>query len=828
VQTIHQLFEARVREQAAAIALVFEDQQLSYAELNARANQLAHGLRLHGVLPDDVVGLCVERSVEMVVGMLGVLKAGAAYLPLDPVLPPERLAWMVEDARPRLLLVQSGLMDRLPPTRPGRVALDQAELFASCPTEDPPPRAGGDHLAYVIYTSGSTGRPKGTLIHHRGSVNLAVAVGKALDMRPGMRVLQWASFNFDAAVCDVFTTLAAGACLVLGTRASVLPGPDLLQTLQRHGIEQITLTPSALAELPRQRLPQLKTLVVAGEQCDQALIAPWTGFCSVVNAYGPTEATVCATIYPCSADGQRHPPIGRPIANTQAYILDTRLHPVPIGVVGELCIGGEGLARGYLGRPDLTAERFMLNPFSEQPGARMYRTGDLARYLPDGRIEYVGRADKQVKLRGYRIELGEIEFALAQLPGVREAVVLARPAAGGTRLVACVAMEPKAAHDAAALCAGLQRSLPDYMVPAHFVLLERLPVNANGKLDRQALEALPWSHDERAHTPPATPTEQRLAAVWAELLGRDRIGRDDGFFALGGHSLLAVRLVARIHETFGLALPLSQLFLSPSLAALAEAIDARAAPGRRVVPLRPGEPGRTPLWLIHPAGGTVFCYRLLVQALPPAWPVHALQSAEMAGLDDVAADFDSLCQGYVGEMLCTQPQGPFRLAGWSMGGAIALRCAELLERAGQAVDWVALFDTRRWTPGSAVPQSFEAFAAWAREHFDGTHGLGADRDDLAFLRQQHQVQQAHVRLMAGFEPGTVRAPLHVFTAQASVQGSEADAADPAGWLAHTANPGHSSAQVLAGSHESLMLIEANLARIAGVLGGVMPCTQPTQ
>ena len=832
VQAVHQLFEACAREHAEAVAVVFEEQRLSYAELNARANQLAHWLRAQGLQPDDVVGLCVEPSVEMVIGMLGVLKAGAAYLPLDPALPPERLAWMVADARPRLLLTQARLAQRLradgAAMGPPCTALDDSDRFAPYPTDDPAPRARGDHLAYVIYTSGSTGRPKGTLIHHRGSVNLAVTLGKALAMQPGTRVLQWASFNFDAAVCDVFATLAAGACLVLGTRASLLPGPDLLQTLQRHGIELITLTPSALAELPRQRLPRLKTLVVAGEQCDQALIAPWTEFCTVVNAYGPTEATVCATIHPCRADGQRHPPIGRPIANTQVYILDDRLHPVPVGVMGELCIGGDGLARGYLGRPDLTAERFVLNPFSGQPGARMYRTGDLARYLPDGRIEYVGRADQQVKLRGYRIELGEIEFALTQLPGVREAVVLARPAPAGMRLLACVAMEPGAARDTAAMRARLQRSLPDYMVPAHVVLLERLPVNANGKLDRRALEALPWSGDERAHVAPATPTERRLASLWADMLGHDRIGRDDGFFALGGHSLLAVRLMARIQDVFGLALPLSQLFLSPSLAALAEAIDARAAKGRLVVPLRPGDPGRTPLWLIHPAGGTVFCYRPLAAALPAGWPVHALQSAEVAGMDEAPADFESLCRRYVAEMLGVQPLGPFRLAGWSMGGAIALRCAALLEQDGHAVDWVGLFDTRRWTPDSAVPQRFEAFADWVREHFDGAQALGTNGHDLDFLKRQHQIQQAHVRLMAGFQPGTVRAPLRVFTAQASLPGGASERADqdtradPAGWLAHTASPGQSSVQVLAGSHESLMLIEANVARMARVLAGETP------
>ncbi len=856
--TVHQLFEACAASHAQDTALIFQDQRLTYAELNTCANQLAHALRARGIGPDRVVGLCVERSLDMVVAILGVLKAGGAYLPLDPALPPERLAYMLRDANPGLLLTQPHLRDVLRDHPADPIVLEGgAAQFAEWPGHDPVPNALGENLAYVIYTSGSTGRPKGTLIQHRGLVNLAHAQCRAIGLQPGMRVLQWAAFNFDASVCELFTSLTTGACLHLVTKEAVLPGIDLLNTLRQGRIEVVTMTPSSLSALPAEPLPDLKILILAGEDCDHTLIAPWLKRYTVINAYGPTETTVCATVYRCTSDGLRHPPIGRPLANTQTYILDAHQHPVPVGVTGELYIGGLGLARGYLGRPDLTAERFVVNPFSDQPGARMYRTGDLARYLPGGQIEYVGRADHQVKIRGYRIELGEIEFALAEVPGVREAVVLAlRAPAGGQELVAYLVPDASAAPELATqLRVSLQRSLPDYMVPAHIVMLDRLPINANGKLNRAALAALEWTRDS-ATTTPRTPTEERLAGLWAELLGRRDISHEENFFHAGGHSLLAVKLIALVNEAFGLSLPVSQLFLSPSIAMLGEAIDThKDRQGRLVVPMHPGPSGghADPVWLFHPAGGTVFGYRRLAEHLGQVRPVFAIQSAEIAGLPEAPANFESMCRHYLCELLHRQSGGQFRLAGWSLGGAIAFRLAEMLEQAGQEVAWVGLLDTL--DAGKRQPLSFEEFLTWffsrvpveawtadaglrtshermqasVAQHgtewlaqFDAADrgaedtrdGPGLDPVYLAFLRQQYRVQSTHAAFMASFAPGKVRAPLHVFRCLMSSHEDELHQVD---WHSHTESAGRSTEHTLSGTHENILSLENNVETISLVL-----------
>lgn len=851
--TIHQLFEACVQDFPDRIATVFQDQQLSYAELNAKANRLAHYLRQQGVCADELVGICIERSLDMVIAVLGVLKAGGAYLPLDPMLPPARMAYMIEDAQPLLLLTEGHLLGHLPQMEIAQLCLDRdAALLSTWPTHNPSQQTLPEHLAYAIYTSGSTGNPKGTLIHHRALINLVLAQQEAFDLQPGRRVLQWASFNFDASVSEIFTALTAGAQLYLAPSEAVLPGQNLLETLKRYQIELVTLTPSSLSALPLEPLPELKTLVVAGEHCDHALIAPWIKRYTVINAYGPTEATVCATVYPCANDGQRHPPIGRPIANTQTYILDTYLHPVPIGVTGELYIGGEGLARGYLGRPDLTAERFIQNPFSDQLGARMYKTGDLARYLPDGHIEYIGRIDHQVKIRGYRIELGEIEFALTQLPSVREAVVLAQDApVGGQRLVAYVVLEStlSAEHDSNTLRIALGRNLPDYMVPAHFVFLPKIPINTNGKVDRKALDALGWVEDELVYAPPCTPSEERLAAIWNELLGKKHIGRDENFFHLGGHSLLAVRLTARINDAFQCALPVSQIFLSPTIATLAAMIDARQSATQLLVPIKRGRQA-APLWLIHPAGGTVFCYRKLASRIDDARPVYAIQSPEIAGLDIAPYNFDMLCRRYTSEITRVQPDGPVYLAGWSLGGALSFRIAQMLEREERQVGWVGLFDTM--LARGEGPQHFEEFVAWAftrvqtetlapgdaleaaharAAQYIEEHGtehlvqklsanphyltdeLGLDANYVAFLRNQYAIQQAHIALMAQFAPGRINAPLHVFRAEESVRQEAAQV----NWLAHTNDSQQSTQQTLPGRHENLILLEENIDAIVRVL-----------
>jgi amino acid adenylation domain-containing protein len=441
---IHQLFEEQVERTPDAVAVVFEEEQLTYRELNCRANQLSHYLQTVGVEPDVLVGICVERSLEMLVGLLGILKAGGAYVPLDPAYPEERLAYMLSDAQVSMLLTQEKLVTQLPNHQAQVVCLDRdwKTISQEC-DENPLSGSKPDHLAYVIYTSGSTGKPKGVLLAHRGLCNLASAQMKLFDVQPFSRILQFASLSFDASVSEIFMALCAGATLCLGTLDSLLPGSNLMTLLHNQSITHLTLPPSVLAVLTPEELPAFRTLIVAGEACSPDLATKWSKGRRFFNAYGPTESTVCATVAKYT-DGISKLSIGRPIANTQIYILNSHLQPVSIGISGELYISGVGLARGYLNRPDLTKEKFIPNPFSDEPDARLYKTGDLARYLRDGNIEFLGRIDQQVKIRGFRIELGEIESVLSEHPAVQNAAVIVREEKPGDKsLVAYVVQKPQ-------------------------------------------------------------------------------------------------------------------------------------------------------------------------------------------------------------------------------------------------------------------------------------------------------------------------------------------------------------------------------------------------
>ncbi len=676
---VHQLFEEQVERAPDAVALVFEGEQLTYRELNRRANQLAHYLQSLGVGPEVLVGLCVGRSFEMIVGILGVLKAGGAYVPLDPAYPQERLAFMLEDSSVPVLLTETQLVELLPPNSACVVCLDgDIEKIAVHSSDNPSSSVIPDNPAYLIYTSGSTGKPKGVLLAHRGLCNLATSTIQLFGVQPDSRILQFASFSFDASVWEIFMAIVPGATLVLAKRDSLMPGPALMELLRDCAITTVILPPSVLAVLPALELPALQTVIVGGEACPPDLVARWAGERLFFNAYGPTEATVSATVALCN-DGNQKPPIGRPIANTQVYILDTHNQPVPIGVPGELHIGGVGLAKGYLNRPDLTEAKFISNPFSNEPGSRLYKTGDLARYLPDGNIEYLGRIDSQVKIRGFRVELGEIEAALVQHPDVREVAVICREdtpglkrlvayvvsnliperipyhsecqlevddntiylhtediSTGGVALVGVPALDkgsrvrlhlqlpgeaephwlsgtvawshpPQAGvHfnltpaeqalvdqsvayqlDTQELWKTLQRTLssslrdylkqklPDYMVPSAFVLMKALPLTPNGKVDRRALPAADSFHNqlEDKFVAPRTPTEAKLAAVWAEVLGLERVGINDNFFEMGGHSLQAAALVSKLSVEMNLKFSVKLLFQHPTIAELAEAIE---------------------------------------------------------------------------------------------------------------------------------------------------------------------------------------------------------------------------------------------------------------
>ncbi|ARN83879.1 non-ribosomal peptide synthetase [Methylocystis bryophila] len=577
---LHELFEDRAAQTPAATAVVFEDAQLAYGELNARANQLAHHLRSLGVGPDALVGICVERSLEMVVGLLAILKAGGAYLPLDPDYPRERIGFMLEDAKPRLVLTQARLRDRLP-ERVNALLLDAHDhTISTLSPDNPVPVAAPHNLAYVIYTSGSTGAPKGVGVSHGGIVNRIAWMQARYELEPSDAVLQKTPSSFDVSVWEFFWPLAVGARLVVAAVGDHRLPQRLAALIEREGVTTLHFVPSMLqAFVSRFALSQFKSLrrvICSGEALPAALARRDAPQLRLHNLYGPTEASVDVTAYDCGAEETTgYAPIGRPIWNTQIYLLDGRMQPVPIGAAGELYIGGAGLARGYLGRADLTAERFLPDPFGGA-GARLYRTGDLARHRADGDIEFLGRIDHQVKIRGFRIELGEIEAALSRIAGVREAAVLAREdQPGDKRLVAYVAGREGTTPAAGELRAALQAHLPDYMLPSAFVTLDALPLTANGKVDRKALPA-PDLGALQAHryVAPRTATEAALCRIWAQTLGLERVGVEDNFFELGGHSLLAVQVASRIRTAFGIEFPLRALFEARSIAEIDNLISA--------------------------------------------------------------------------------------------------------------------------------------------------------------------------------------------------------------------------------------------------------------
>jgi amino acid adenylation domain-containing protein len=571
---IHELFEEQVERTPESVAVVCGGQGLTYGELNARANHLAHYLRGLGAGAETLVGICVERSPEMIVGVLGILKAGAAYVPLDASYPLERLSFMLEDTAMPLLLTQARLLDRLP-SHAGRVVCLDTEWneIAAAGAANPERLTTPDNLAYVIYTSGSTGVPKGVELAHRGLVNMAQAQSRAFSVQAGNRILQFASLSFDASIFEIVMSCATGATLYLESRERLLPGASLAGLLREQAITNVTLPPSALALLPVEELPDLQTIVVAGEACGAELVARWaTNGRRFFNAYGPTEATVWATVAECEVAARRKPPIGRPIENVEAYILDAHLQPSPVGVAGELYIGGAGLARCYWKRAALTAARFIPHPYSSVAGRRLFKTGDRARYLADGEIEFLGRFDRQVKVRGFRIELGEIESALAKHPAVLDSVVIAREdAPDERRLIAYVVPREQPAPPVNELRDFLSARLPEYMLPGAFVFLESLPVTPNGKVDRRSLPAPDSTRPvmTQSFVAPRTSLEEWLAERWCGVLGLERVGVDDNFFELGGDSIKAAVLVNRLQEEIGKVVHVVAIFDAPTISRLA-------------------------------------------------------------------------------------------------------------------------------------------------------------------------------------------------------------------------------------------------------------------
>ena len=582
VNCLHQLIEAQARRTPERPALAFEGARLTYAELDRRASGLARHLRALGAGPEVRVGLFIERSLEMVVGILAILKAGAAYVPMDTAYPRQRLAFMLSDSGARLVLTHGALLARLPSTSARTVRVDEFDWNPG-PGEAAEAAVTPENLAYVIYTSGSTGQPKGVAVEHRNIASYVLAVAERLRLEPGMSHATVSTIAADLGNTVIFPALATGGCLHVVSQERAESQALLAEYFRREAIDVLKIVPSHLAALQSGKDPQAvmprRRLVLGGEASRLEWIerlraaAP---HCEIFNHYGPTETTVGVLTYRVEGELPRtHSgtlPLGRPLVGSTIHLLDAAGRSVGAGERGELWIGGRGVARGYLNRDDLTAGKFVADPHGAEPGARLYRSGDLARVLPDGNIEFCGRIDDQVKLNGYRVELGEIEAALRALDGVSAAVVLAREdASGGRQLVACVVGDVAPA----ALREGLRQRLPPYMVPAVFARMERLPLSANGKVDRQALAALRFESAPPpvASAAPRTPTEKTLAALWAELLGVESVGLDDDVFDLGAHSLMAMKALTRIRDAFEVDLALRNLFEHPTLGALAGLIE---------------------------------------------------------------------------------------------------------------------------------------------------------------------------------------------------------------------------------------------------------------
>ncbi|WP_095988189.1 non-ribosomal peptide synthase/polyketide synthase [Cystobacter fuscus] len=728
---LHTFIEAQVERTPDAVALVFGDEHLTYRQLDARANQLAWHLRSWGVGPEVRVGLFLERSLEMVVALLATLKAGGAYVPLDPDHPAQRLTWMLEDARPGVLLAQERLLPRLPPHEARLLCLDTRwDEVAFQPRHAPPPLATADALAYVIFTSGSTGRPKGAMNAHRGVVNRLLWMQQTFDLRPGDIVLQKTPFSFDVSVWEFFWPLMTGARLVIARPRGHQEPAYLARLIAETGITTVHFVPSMLQvfleEPSVEQCTSLRRMVISGEalplelaeRCQRRL--PWAG---LHNLYGPTEAAVDVTWYTCVPDEPRRSvPIGRPLANTQIRLLDAHLRPVPLGVPGELFIGGVQVGRGYFARPELTAERFIPDAFGDTPGARLYRTGDVARWLPDGNIEYLGRADFQVKVRGLRIELGEIEATLEQHPAVQQAVVVAREGAtGDKRLVAyVVARGGPEAVEVGALRSRLHEKLPEYMVPSAFVVLEALPLTPSGKVDRKALPAPEPTSPVTNYVTPSTSTERSLVRIWQEVLKVEHVGMQDNFFDLGGHSLLAAQLMARIIRELGGRLSIKDLFEAPTPASLVARMDALPEPDSTTNPIELRSGPQRPLFLVHAVGGGVSPYMALARQLSDEQAVYAFQARGLDGAEGPLDTVEAMASQYIKEMREVQPEGPFRLGGWSMGGVVAFEMARQLVALGQRVDLLVLLD----------PSSPEAHAEARDQHWP----LGEYLADLARSR----------------------------------------------------------------------------------------------
>ncbi|HEY6802274.1 MAG TPA: amino acid adenylation domain-containing protein [Pyrinomonadaceae bacterium] len=863
-QCLHQLFEQQVLQTPDQVAVIFDEEQLSYVELNRRANQVAHHLQHLGIGPDNLVGIYVERSLEMIVGLLGVLKSGAAYVPLDPSYPKVRLEQMLADSGIRMLLTQSSLVQTLPEHQACVICLDSAtETFRSESGENLQTNVSAANLAYVIFTSGSTGRPKGVMIPHHAIVNRLLWMQRTFPLSSKDLVLQKTPFSFDASVWEFFAPLLAGARLFIARPGGHQDSGYLVDLVAKEQVTTLQLVPSMYRIFLETRGVEtcnssLRRVFCGGEAFPVTLQEQSFAIleADLHNLYGPTETAIDAAFWKCSlGSGGVTVPIGHPIGNAQIYLLDPDMKLVPVGVTGELYIGGAGVARGYLNRPDLTAERFVPNPFSPQAGGCLYRTGDLARYQPNGVIEFLGRIDEQIKLRGFRIELGEIESSLREHPALLDTVVVARAQSPDEqRLAAYVVMKSGSAVTPNDLRAFLRERLPEYMVPTSFVALSTLPLLPNGKVDRRGLAAN--SETESRHQNvlalPRDNLESQLVRIWKQVLGiTEYIGVTDNFFDLGGHSLLAVALTAQIQKWFGQELPLSILFEGATIAHLAEVLRGQAATHAPspLVPIQP-KGSRPPFFCVHTGSGEVLAYEPWSRYLDANQPFYGVQDHFAYKDGDPEIPIEEMAAIYVQAIRTMQPVGPYLLGGWSFGGLVAFEMARQLVESGHEVPLLVLVDagapafvrqiieaddavlltvlanqlTRYSMKDEELRPLTEALRKldtndqlqYVTDYFVERDKVGANLDmdyALAFLKRHLRVFRTRIRVTRRFDPPVYSGRITVF--RASEEPTEVRGLDPTkGWSALSTQP--VEVHIVPGNHETMGL-EPNVKALSARL-----------
>jgi amino acid adenylation domain-containing protein len=732
---LHELIEVHAESRPQQVAVIGSSRRLTYGEFNVSANQLAHYLRTRGVGRNEPVGICLDSSSDLAVAVLAVLKSGAACLPLDPNYPKDRLKYMLDDSRARVVITEEGRIPAAVPEGCEVIFLaEAASVISGQPQTNPGSDVTPEDIAYVIYTSGSTGKPRGVLLTHAGLANYNANVARMYTITPKDRVLQFCSISFDIAIEEMFITWLSGATLVFKTKEMPLAVPEFLQWVERQAITVLDL-PTAywhewvheFAQLEKVVPAGLRLVIVGGEKPSSQAYAKWVSSAAKrvrwINTYGPTETSICVTAFePRYGLGEPIPeniPIGRALANVQVYLLDTELNPVPAGVAGELHVGGVGVARGYLNRPELTAEKFISDPFSSKPEARLYKTGDRARQLTSGDIEFLGRVDDQIKIRGFRVEPGEIETLLGKCPGIRDAAVVAREDAhGGKQLVAYFTAIQGSKPLVAELRRYLQQQLPDYMVPSAFVGLPAMPLTPNGKINRRELPAPKFETSSATFAIATDPFQAQFVKIWEEVLNQRPIGIRDNFFELGGHSLTAARLMHRIGQALGQTLPLAMLFHAPTVEQLATVLrqDEWSQHWLSLVPVQTAG-AQPPFFCIHGVGGNVVGFNRLGRHLAPDYPFYGLQSRGLDGKSPCLTSIEEMASLYISEMRGVQPHGPYFLGGFSFGGLVAYEIAQQLRSAGEEVGLLVLFDTYPGDVKSGTRSFLKVLLQPSRKHW---------------------------------------------------------------------------------------------------------------